>query len=142
MELCKLCQETRNTFINLTYIEVGLVEKRSGVVGLKNICETDYLKYIVHYALNQKTCCDPWKKHRKPSKNRLVEISLDIASNCNKLNLVPGQKLCRACHNEASKIQSELSSSEEDAASQSSIISLEDTFQQEKKRETIQQIFQ
>ena len=47
---------------------------------------------IFYFENLQCYCCDPWNKHHKQIKKYLRAIDIDTAS---RLNLKPGQKLCK-----------------------------------------------
>ena len=72
------------------------------------ICYQHEKIYTSYYENLQCYCCDPWNKHHKQIRQYLRIIGIDTAS---RLNLKPGQELCKYCLERAHKISS---SSDED----------------------------
>ena len=67
------------------------------------ICYQHEKIYLSYYENLQCCCCDPSNKHHKKIKKYLWVIDIDTAS---RLNLKPGQKLCKHCLERAHKISS------------------------------------
>ena len=75
------------------------------------ICLLHEQVYLRKYARNQIKCCDPYNIHTSTAKPK-VKISFDLCHEMETIQLyvIPGQKLCKRCHEkirgkiEASKV--------------------------------------
>ena len=94
-----MCKRNCEDCIQINEENIKLVEYRSGSASASEyICASDFNKYIKHWAINQLYCSDPFNVHKKKSKYKLRDISLEnritYSSIC---TLVPGSKLCKNC---------------------------------------------
>ncbi|KAG9331915.1 hypothetical protein JZ751_016577 [Albula glossodonta] len=105
-EKCHLLEYSRRVGIKrfslLEDEKTELISRRTGLPCEDNdtVCLYHEQKILTYYPIFQKKCCDPLKKHKRPAKKSLREISLRMAKNWKeKLNVsvIPGNKLCPAC---------------------------------------------
>ena len=65
------------------------------------VCLHDNATYLQSYSRNKNKCSNPIKSHKRIFKAALVEISMQLSVEEEKLNhvfLIPGQRLCKQCH--------------------------------------------
>lgn len=66
--------------------------------SINTICKYHEVKFLRHYSLSEKTCCDPFVVHSKPLRRNLREVSVDFQRKFIEVfHLIPGQKLCNVC---------------------------------------------
>lgn len=83
--------------------EKDLIQLRSGInlCELKNICSHHNNYYLNIFKKYQTICVDPLKKHKKPIKKTLRNMSLSFSKQLITKNIYikPRQKLCSTCRN-------------------------------------------
>ena len=114
---------------DFTEDEIAVLCKRSGLSHGKtliinsefSICFHHEQVYLQKYARNHVKCCDPFKIHSSTAKPK-VEISLHLSREMESLQLfvIPGEKLCKHCHekikNKIETLQSPLQNIDTDEA--------------------------
>ena len=87
--------------------EKDLVSVRSGAVPGKGmtICFHHEQTLLKQFTSLQRSCCDPFIRHKKAVKGCLREITQALAKELQQVNVevVPGWKLCPTCRREVSK---------------------------------------
>lgn len=76
--------------------------RRTGLAesSVINLCSHHKCMFVQYYHSNQRTCCDPFLRHRhtkKKVKGQLRPISIEMALRTSVVSLVPGRKLCCNC---------------------------------------------
>ena len=67
---------------------------------LTDVCFHHIEVYLARYTRNQNKCCDPYHSHKRPTqpaRNGEISLALSVKGENRGLQLVPGQKLCKAC---------------------------------------------
>lgn len=86
---------------DLSEEELNLIKIRSELDDKEiiNICLHHKSLFLSKYEFLQKTCCDPFKIHKKPITNSLRVISIQQSKTCTTkgLQVKPGKKLCTNC---------------------------------------------
>ena len=84
--------------------EIAVICKRSGFNVVTSDSELDICfhqdnVFLKKYSRNQTKFYDPFTTHKSAAKPK-VEISMDLSVDMDKLQLkvIPGQKLCKRCH--------------------------------------------
>ena len=82
---------------HLDSMDVKLIANRTGLDEdkIQTIC---YHHKQTLYEWLEKSCCNPFKSHKKQIEGSLKAISLDLADKAKaKLVFIPGKKLCPNC---------------------------------------------
>lgn len=72
------------------------------IEGQENtICGHHSYYYLKIFESHQRTCCDPYKIHKKSANKSLRLVSLALAKSLTgrRINIKPGQKFCPTCRN-------------------------------------------
>ena len=79
--------------------ELNLLQLRTEVQNLTTVCLHHKSLFLKKYEFLQKTCRDPYKRHKKPINKTLRVVSLEQSRVCVKqgLKIKPGEKLCSSC---------------------------------------------
>lgn len=95
------CTNQLKLLTDLSDEDRELIEFRSNVAlpPGSSICSSHQKFLLVFYAGNQRSCCDPLKKHKRPITQSLREISIEYCINLRQKGhqTIPGQKICTNC---------------------------------------------
>lgn len=96
------CKGSNHSVTSLDKEKLKLVQLRSGVKCVEDLCDLHRRKFLYCYALHQKICCDPYSIHAKLGKNKkgAFEVTLSLHDKTFSLKgfvIIPGKKLCLEC---------------------------------------------
>ena len=92
---------------HLDAMDVKLIAYRTGLDEdkIQITCYHHKQTLLTKYEWFEKSCCNPFKNHKKQIKGSLKAISLELADKAKaKLVLIPGKKLCPNCRIRISKL--------------------------------------
>ena len=96
---CDFPCDGQGKVVKLSQDEMDMLEFRVDF-SVQKLCQDHYKDQFSRYPGWQNKCSDPYKKHGRPAKIRLNEISLEFAKKVRSVTehrVIPGQKLCRPC---------------------------------------------
>ena len=110
-EKCHLLSYTRTVgfkkFDSLTVEQMEVLSMRAGIDQSPDLvlCHHHEQTMLQQYSTLQRSCCDPFLKHKKAAKGSLIEITLEASKEYRMYNmvLIPGKKLCPTCRRVVSK---------------------------------------
>jgi hypothetical protein len=126
--ICNFPNCTEFNSVKLSPNDSDLLSRRSNIniEQCNQLCKVHYDRFIRLYTVNQKKCCDPFKKHKKTIAKDLRTISLEFVREVeHKIKLIPGQKLCKHCLIAVNKTNTSTDSSTEDEGANKSSTSSE-----------------
>ena len=95
----------RQQIEDLTNDDIQILSRRCGLDQdqLTDVCLHHLEVYLFRYSRNHTNCCNPYSSHKRTTKSAPNgEITLATSLKCEEqglqLKLVPGQKLCKRCH--------------------------------------------